>query len=278
MTDLSRSNQYSHVPVVEVENPLGYALTASLDPSISDRAVRLVAGLGPMLAMTAEAYPGKPAYVPIRTAESLTGLDLKTKPIDDLLAEVEQRIGVVRLVEAGRPNTVVRGHGLAARWALTQPVIKPSPIVLGRDAWHLLNPGDARWSRQHRAWRLCAALVATTGMGRASLATGDIARLLGCSKPNAVRVRKALVDALYWPASLRHIDLGDAVSGLSSDLGSSWDVGMRYLTHRQAWLDSHDDEVVETESEPEVVPEPEPMTDEERAYLHGLVARIRGAA
>jgi hypothetical protein len=220
-------------------------LLASLDPAISDQALRLALGITPLVR---ERITGKrfDAYLDQVAVEHATGLDRRTAYA--AADEVRDRLGLVRLVHRGTTNKVVDGkRGEASAWTTLDPAAWEGDLPdLDLDqAKALLDPADKRWSRQHRAWRLAVALVATYGLvDLGHVTNAQMARLLGVDRRNIGRIRTAMVEALPCGLDLT----GDLSPWTEANIGPV--MARRQRVRREAWLDglrNHDQ------------PEPEPL-------------------
>jgi hypothetical protein len=244
------------------------ALSASLDPHISTKAIRITLGLhqeiSRALAKPNRDGPRTEAFVAHEYLEHLTGMNIRT--IVKAAALAEKEIGLVVRSSDGEKDRLMEGtnHGRAAGWALAEPHSFPALAVpSGYAAAEFLDPANSLWSKNDRGYRTALVLVATHGMNRILTTSASVAALMGLTLPNATKHLDALVKARVGSKTGRGqwSFFFDVMSGFG-DNRLKHETADRATARRKTWRDR-----LAPESDDPIPDEPEPVLDPQEA-LH----------
>lgn len=195
--------RYEDHPHLSVE--WNVVLRAALDPTISTRALRLLAGLYDDVSGLAARYmeDGGVAYLDNAKFEALTGLNHAARR--EVEGEVAERLGLITQVSRGRRRLVDdKNVGEAGGWITIDPVAQAHHLAEDidlRGAAKILHPSRTCWGDgRHMVWRLAVCLVATKGVAVLAdieaVPSAEIREVLGIGKSNVARLRRSLIEAL----------------------------------------------------------------------------------
>jgi hypothetical protein len=220
------------------------------DATIPTAAIQIAYALVPEVEKLMARYQADVAFMDLREAADLCGLDHRT-----LAANIKDVPSLYR--ESPGTKFVTRNDagtgGFASGWAVTgkvEPATFTSDHRLdARAIAAFLHPRNIRWSRSkgtgHEAWRLLLAVLVTQGATDVKVSATTASALLGSSRAAGTRALAALAkglgdDVISEPRKTTVIRLGFLLSCMAPiyyKVEGNDDRTDRELKERKTWLD-----------------------------------------